>query len=206
MRFAILAALLLALLVAAPVGSAQAPDGTPYTCGTKRLYGHKLLIRVRGERLPCSKIRAIIRGRCRESKTWSCFSFWPPSPVLVWFREKDRFKETWSIAIEGVRYSCSEASVTSRAWHSRGGWEFPTKQQVLADDIIRCHLLRGKTYRQVVRLLGHGDNEERSHGKPHYLEYYLGNERDSFFQIDSESLLITLGRDGTFRSAELVQN
>jgi hypothetical protein len=204
MRFAIFAALAVALVVAVP-GAAQAPGGTPYTCGTKRLYSHKLLIRVRGERLPCSKIREIIRGRCRDSKTWSCFSFWPPSPVLVWFREKDRFKESWSIAIEGVRYPCSEASVTPRAWNSRGGWSFPTKQQVLADDLIRCHLLRGKTYKQVVRLLGHGDYESREHGI-RYLDYYVGEERDSFFQIDSESLSITFGRDGMFRSAELVQN
>jgi hypothetical protein len=204
MRAVALSAFLLALVVAVP-GAAQAPGGTPYTCGTKRLYGHKLLIRVRGERLPCSKVREIIRGRCRESKTWSCFSFWPPSPALVWFREKDRFKETWSIAIEGVRYPCSEARVTSAAWRSGGGWAFPTRRQVMADDVVRCKLLRGKTYKQVVRLLGHGDHEERFHGK-RYLDYYVGAERDSFFQIDSESLSIVIGRNGILRSAALQQN
>jgi hypothetical protein len=204
MRAAALIALLLAVVVAVP-GAAQAPGGTPYTCGTKRLYGHKLLIRVRGERLACSKIREIIRGRCHEGRTWSCFSFWPPSPVLVWFREKDRFAETWSIAIEGVRYPCSEAGVTRQAWRSAGGWAFPTRRQVLADDMIRCHLLRGKTYKQVVRLLGHGDFQSREHGR-RYVDYLLGAERDSFFQVDSESLSIQFGRDGKFRSAELAQN
>src|SRR3954452_24635317 len=96
-RAAAVITVVLPLLVAAMPSAAQAPDGTPYTCGTKRLYGHKLLIRVRGERLPCSKVREVIRGRCRNrsGRTWSCFSFQPPSPVLVWFRDKDRFKETW---------------------------------------------------------------------------------------------------------------
>lgn len=205
MRAAGLIALALAVLVAALPAGAQAPGGTPYTCGTKRLYGHKLLIRVRGERLPCSEIRTIIRGRCRAGRTWSCFSFWPPSPVLVWFREKDRFRERWSIAIEGVRYPCSEARVTARAWRARGGWSFPTRQQVLADDLIRCGLLEGLSYRQVVRLLGPDHRESRRHGN-RYLEYGLGLERDSFFQVDAESLSVKIGRDGNVRSAELVQN
>jgi hypothetical protein len=206
MRAAALIALGLALVVAVP-GAAQAPDGTPFTCGTKRLYGHKLLIRVRGERLPCSKIREVIRGRCRESRTWSCFSFWPPAPVLVWFREKDRFKETWSIAIEGVRYPCSEARISPRSWRAarkERDSAFPNRQQVMADDVIRCHVLRGKTYEGVVRLLGHG-SESRQQGR-RYLDYELGAERDSFFQVDTESLSVLIGRDGIFRSAELVQN
>jgi hypothetical protein len=207
MRAAAAIALLLTLFVAVP-GAAQAPDGTPYTCGTKRLYGHKLLIRVRGERLACSKVREVIRGRCHEGRTWSCFSFWPPSPVLVWFREKDRFKETWSIAIEGVRYPCSEAGVTARSWRaarreSHPG--FPNRQQVIADDVIRCHVLRGKSYKQVVKLLGRGDFHGRDHGR-RYLDWVLGDERDSFFQIDSESLSVEIDRDGKVRSAELAQD
>jgi hypothetical protein len=205
MRTVALITLVLALLVAVMPAAAQAPDGPTYTCGTKRLYGHKLLIRVRGEQLPCSKVRDVIRGRCRDSKAWSCFSFHPPSPVLVWFREKDRFKDTWSIAIEGVRYPCDEARVTARAWRARGGWPFPTHQQVLADDLVRCHQLDGRTYRQIVRLLGRPHFTERRHGKPHYIGYEIGLERDSFFQVDSEFFTVELGSDGVFRKATFDQ-
>jgi hypothetical protein len=76
---------------------------------------------------------------------------------------------------------------------------------VLADDLIRCKLLSGKSGKQVVRLLGRPDFRSRERGLT-YLDYYVGPERDSFFQIDSESLSLVIGRNGILRSAELQQN
>src|SRR3954468_4005600 len=145
MRAATFIALLVALLVAVPA-EGQEPAST---CGTKRLLGRKLLIRVQGDPLPCSRVREIIRGRCDDGKTWSCFSFRPPHPILVWFREKERFQEEWSTTIEAVRYPCAQARVTARAWRSGGGWVFPTRRQILGDDLVRCGQLRGMTYKQM---------------------------------------------------------
>jgi len=70
----------------------------------------------------------------------------------------------------------------------------------MADDIVRCHLLRGLARRQIVRRLGAPDEHDK-----HFLSYFVGAERDSFVQVDSESLDIELRRDGTFRRAELAQ-
>ena len=153
-------------------------------------------------------MREIIRGRCDDGRKWSCFSFWPPAPELVWFKEKERFKENWSTYVEAQRYPCSEAHVSARAWRSARHEThpgFPSRQQVLADDLIRCHQLRGKSRKQVDKLLGRPDFGTHERGLV-YLEYYLGPERDSFFQIDSESLSIVIGRNGIVHSAELHQN
>jgi hypothetical protein len=201
MRSLLAATFAAALFAALP---AAADDSAP-TCGTKRLYGHKLLIRVEGDPLPCDRVREIIRGRCKSGKTWSCFSFRPPAPALVWFREKERFQEDWSTAIEAERYPCSEARVTRRQWLSRNSWRFPTKQQMLADDLVRCGQLRGKTYKQIVRLLGKPHFTERRHGKPHFISWDIGAERDSYFQVDDESFDIELRRDGVFRRASYSQ-
>jgi hypothetical protein len=195
----------IALVAVAVLATPAAGQEDPAVgCGTKRVYGHKLRILVRGKPIPCSRAREIIRGHCRESRKWSCFSFWPPRPELVWFREKERFAESWSTYIEAERYPCSEAQVTKRLWRQKGD-SFPTRQQVLADDLIRCKQLAGKSEKQIVRLLGRPDFRSHAQGK-RYLDYYVGPVRDSFFQIDSESLSIVIGRDGIFKSAEFQQN
>jgi len=102
-----------AVAVVATLGCALAPDvasaaaGT--RCGTKELYGKRLTIRVLGRRIPCAEVRQIVRGSCRAGRVWSCFSFRPPDPLLVWFPESERFAERWSTTIEARRTPCGEA-------------------------------------------------------------------------------------------------
>ena len=178
-------------------------------CATKELYGHTVEIRVVGKPVSCDEVRRVVAGPCRDGKKWSCFSFWPPDPVLVWFLERERFNpgpDDFSTAIEGRRWPCSEARVTRASWaRAKRNFDdseaFPTEQQVLADDIIRCKLLRGMKRRAVVRLLGPHEGIEGDD----YISYTVGPERDSFFQVDSEALSIEFDRRGTFKQAELVQ-
>jgi|tagenome__1003787_1003787.scaffolds.fasta_scaffold20955160_3 hypothetical protein len=190
------------VLVSVHIAPARADD---LPCGTKKLYGKTLAIHVVGDQLPCSEVRKIIRGRCRTGKTWSCFSFQSPAPLLVWFKEAERFQDNESTVIEARRYPCRQARVTARSWgaaqrsfvHSR---VFPSRLQMLSDDLIRCHQLRGKTSAQVRRLLGRPDE-----GGARYPIWWIGLERDSFFQVDSEYLQLVFRRDGIFRSISIEQ-
>src|SRR3954470_17011203 len=148
-------------------------------CGVKELYGHELALHVVGKRIPCSEVRAIVRrDNCRDGKVRACHAFQPLDPVLVWFPARERFKYDYSTAIEARRYPCREAHVTARAWaaasHQRGN-AFPSRLQVLADDIVRCKLLAGKTYHQVQALVGHGWAHREHHR--HYIEIPVGEER-----------------------------
>ena len=192
------AALLLVLAVG--VGDAQAAK----RCGTKQLYGRSLPVVVRGDPLSCERVRAIVRGRCADRGKWACFSFHPPDPVLVWFRKRERFERV-STAIEARRYPCRSARVTRRTWRRayRRLAGFPTRAQVLADDIARCDLLRGYSRRAALRLLGKPTWRESSRGK-RYLAYDVGPERGSFFQVDSEVLLLRFD-GGAFEKAEFAQ-
>lgn len=60
---------------------------------------------------------------------------------------------------------------------------------MLADDLIRCHLLKGKDAAEIREEIGAPEETETSQGKTSFI-YALGRERDSFMQIDNESLLI----------------
>jgi len=102
--------------VPAPAGAGDHSRRHAKRCGSKTLYGRTLAVRVHGDPIPCPKVRRIIRGRCRERRTWSCFSFDPPGPVLVWFRERERFWERWSTAIVARRPPCAWAHVSWRSW------------------------------------------------------------------------------------------
>jgi hypothetical protein len=194
------------VVVACGVGETAAA-GTGRACGTKELYGKALHIHVVGEPIPCSRVQRIIRGRCRERSRWSCFSFRPPDPLLVWFKERERFRARWSTAIEARRYPCAEARVTAEAW-AEGRRDmsstFPSREQVLADDLIRCKLLRGMTETDVRALLGPPDDVSSERGR-RYLAYEIGLQRDSFFQLDSEYLSLRFDRDGTIESASMYQ-
>lgn len=191
------------IVPAAAAGSPAATKGV--RCGSKQLYGKSLRVYVVGTPIPCSRVAAIIRGRCRAGKGWSCFSVHPPGPVLFWFRERERFKDEWSTVIEARRAPCGESRVTAEAWTTRDRSDaFPSRRQVLADDLVRCRQLRGQTYAQVVALLGAPDETDVSHGKRH-AHWGIGNERDSFFQVDSESLSVTFGRDGRLASISFAQ-
>ena len=174
-------------------------------CGTKTLYGKTLDIRVKGEMRSCQRVQRIIRGKCEiQSKHWSCFSFRTPDPPLVWFRSKELFDRRWSTVIEARRYPCAEATLTSEEWNGPSR-EFPTRQQILSDDLIRCDLLDGMTIDEVEALLGKPDEHGAGHGHP-YRDYYIGPERDSFFQVDAEVLSIRFTSKGIFLRASIYQS
>jgi hypothetical protein len=172
------------------------------SCGTRQLYGAIVKLREQGHLIPCRKVRRIARGRCdllAADRGWGCFSSRPPGPILFWFPTKERFQFHYSTVIKALRYPCAVAKVTSMSWSkslsSDSDTTFPTRTQVLADDLIRCHLLDGMTRDQVLQLLGPG--EESQQGQRTYLDYEIGPERDSFFQVDSEFLSVQLDAHGT---------
>jgi hypothetical protein len=72
---------------------------------------------------------------------------------------------------------------------------FPTRRQLLADDVLRCGLLGpGDSSLEVEAILGPPDEREMAAGSLSFL-YGLGPERDSIFQVDPELLLVELKRD-----------
>lgn len=199
-RSAILAVIAAAVVLAAAGCGDGARSGARRDCGTKELYGHKLELHVVGKTIPSEQVRKITRGACRPGKVWSCFSFRPPDPVLVWFPERERFKFNYTTAIEARRYPCDRARLTARTWTAaaRGSTHgFPSRLQVLADDVTRCKLLEGKTYNEVQALLGR-PGAHREHHR-HYISIAVGPQRNSFMQTDPEYLLIEFDRNGVFR-------
>lgn len=202
-----------AVLLAAPGTGAAEPGAASSkaksrVCGTKLLYGKTVTIRERGRVISCARVSRITAGGCRDRRRWACFSVHPPGPVLIWFREKDRFKGRTSLLIEGLRWPCAEAAVTPEMWTTAqtvGQSKFPTYEQVLADDLIRCGQLTGLTRDGVIALLGPADVETHNRGIT-YLDYEIGPERDSFFQIDSEVLSVQIGRTGLFIRADIYQS
>jgi hypothetical protein len=191
------------LVSAVAYGSQRGSNGFK-SCGTKTLYGKTLQIRVRGQMRSCERVQRIIRGKCRiQKKRWSCFSFRTPDPPLVWFRAKELFDRRWSTVVEAERYPCSEAALTSEDWNGPSR-RFPTRKQILSDDLIRCELLDGMTISQVEQLLGEPTLSYSSHDHA-YRDYDIGPERDSFFQIDPELLSIEFRPDGTFVRASIYQ-
>jgi hypothetical protein len=123
----------------------------------------------------------------------------------VWFRESERFARHWSTTIEARRYPCSEARITAADW-KRGdpAMPFPSQQQTLADDIVRCHLLRRKSFTAVRKLLGRPATTSHQQGR-RYASWELGRERDSFFPLDSEFLSLRFDRRGLLDHASLEQ-
>jgi hypothetical protein len=205
-----LALLLAAAALAAANGcTKEEPELAGPGCATKRLYGKDHEIRVVGKPVSCDEVRRVIAGPCEDGKKWSCFSFRPPDPVLVWFLEKERFRpgpDNFSTAIEARRYPCGVAPRVTRERWRRATRKFavegfPTRQQVLADDLVRCKMLRGMTRQEVERLLGDDDGASGDR----YLSYGIGPQRDSFFQIDDEFLSIEFDRRGIFRRADYSQ-
>lgn len=176
-------------------------------CGSKVLYGHVLKLRERGELLPCGAVKTITVGVCKPRKVWTCFSLSPPGSLLSWVRRKELFAPRVSTVIEALRYPCRDAHVTAAAWtKARQNPQFhsPTRAQVLADDTLRCHLLAGFTEEEVVALLGPPDERILNDGVA-FLDYIVGPERDSLFQIDPEYFSVEIGRNGRFTKAGFFQ-
>jgi hypothetical protein len=93
--------------------------------------------------------------------------------------------------------------VTRADWkraRGRRGDRFPAEQQLLADDLIRCKQLKGKRSAAVRALLGAPDTRQRR-----YMDWSLGSERGSMFQIDSEYLTVMFDRRGVVRSVTIDQ-
>ena len=158
-------ATLAALAAVILAGPAEAAD--PVVCGTKSLFGQPLELRVEGDPIPCDRVLRIVAGRCRETRHWSCFSFRPPSPALVWFRERERFMEPTTL-ITAQRPACDQAVVTAENWARAQASKhriFPTRLQIYADDIVRCDQLKGKTYQGVRALLGKPYNDDVYRGR-----------------------------------------
>jgi hypothetical protein len=184
-------------LAAAPGG---AEGRSPRSCATKALYGRELPIRVVGDAPSCERVAEIVRGTCHDRDGWTCLASPAPGPVLKWVRTRELFRRHRSVRIEAVRWPCDEAEVTPESWAAARGasGRMPTRTQLLADDVIRCGLLRGMSRDEIVALLGRPDPGARQR-----LWYQVGPER-SIFSIDSEYLVIGVERDGSFHSAELI--
>jgi hypothetical protein len=73
----------------------------------------------------------------------------------------------------------------------------------MADDIIQSRLLLGKGRGEVVALLG--QPPKTVYFKEYDLVYYLGPER-GFMSIDSEWLIIKLGKDGRVAEARIARD
>lgn len=211
--------MLLATLMAAAALTAPAPApvdpparvaGHSRVCGSVSLYGHRLRLRERGELIPCKAVRRVTSPQCDllKRRRWTCFSQPPPHPLLSWVRTDELFRPEVSTVIEAVRYPCSDAEVTAALWAAAriepGSTKYPTRLQVMADDMYRCNLLKGETGEDVLALLGPPSERSRSKGIT-YLDYMIGPERDSVFVIDPEYFSVEIGRDGVFRRAAFYQ-
>jgi hypothetical protein len=199
------------LLAAASLAASGSPLGpsdsiaATRACGTTQLYGKTLRLAWRGDVHSCPRARELADGKCRVRvhHRWSCFSFRPPDPLLVWFPSDEMFNTSWSSVLVAHRYPCRDARVTSREWQlPRRG--FPTRRQVLADDLVRCDLLKGHTEDRVRSLLGPPDQAHTGPSVRH-LDYDIGRERDSFFQIDDEYLSVRFTGTGDFKSVGYYQ-
>ncbi len=192
---------LVAVVVAVAAVASGRDDATnrkQANCGKKALYGKRLVLWVVGKQIPCAEATRVAAGPCTDNGKWSCVSLRPPEPLLVWRHH--------GTVIEARRYSCSSATVTSTMWAAARPGESgpPTRHQMLADDLLRCGQLSGRTYRQVVALLGR-PSEGSKEDTGRYADWVIGSDRDSMFQVDSEYLNVTFDTADRVRSAQLIQ-
>ncbi len=193
-----------ALIVGTTAGSSADRNAKVRECGYKGLYGHSLTIKVRGQPLGCKKVRHIVRGRCdANGEPWFCFSFRAPGPPLAWIRSDERFDQGLSTLITASRYPCSEVRPIAEEWVGSSN-EFPTRKQIVADDLIRCDALDGMNVDEVQSILGVPDYSSSSGGS-RFHDYVIGLQRDSVFQLDSEVLSLRFSRSGAFREATIYQ-
>jgi hypothetical protein len=174
---------------------AHASSRTEKPCGTGKVFGQTFSVWVLGKPLSCARARQISSAPCgiKLHRKWSCFSFTENKPFVAWFLTKELYRRHWSTTIAFRRYPCADARVSPQLFESSGKG-FPTRRQMLADDLIRCHMLKGKNSAQVEEEIGAPEETSTSQGRTSFV-YGLGRERDSFMQIDNESLLIEFTRD-----------
>ncbi len=174
-------------------------------CGTVSLFDHRFPLEAQG--IGCAQARRLMRRRCRDylRGTWTCNSFREDAPFVVWLPLAQVFGRRYYPVAALRRYPCSEAKVTPSlfAVEPRQG-QFPSRRQLLADDLVRCHLLEpGDTVAEAEALLGPPDGEEAEAGHRHW-RWILGTERDSIFKIDPELLDLEI-TGGRVTAIEMVQ-
>lgn len=194
-----------AMAAKAPAPGAAASSQAQKACGTKKVFGQTFSVWVMGKPLNCATARQISSAPCgiKLHHKWSCFSFPVNKPFLTWFPTKELYKRHWSTTIAFRRYPCADAHVSRQLFEPLGK-DFPTRRQMLADDLIRCHLLDGKNVAEVEEEIGTPEETEMSQGKISFV-YALGRERDSYIQIDNESLLVEFANEEV-TSALIFQN
>jgi hypothetical protein len=174
-------------------------------CQSVDVYHRELRLEVQGKDLPCPLIRRVVSRACRirVERRWSCFSFHTPGDYMAWFRTRSLGSPNKPPRIEAKRYPCEKASL--RAGWRRGLRGFPTLRQMVADDIIRCGLLDGRSRSFVEEVLGQPDYGSSSSSTP-YASYGVGLERTSYFQFDLEYLYVGYSAEGTVQRTFLYQS
>lgn len=169
-----------------------------------RVFGRPFRIRVLRGELGCHRVRRIASRRCALylNRQWSCLSYREARPFIAWMPSDELFRIRPSPEIVFKRYPCRRARVTPSLFATRG-MAFPTRRQMLADDVVRCRMLSGRAPAAVIAAIGPPDERSGDHQRGAFL-YWLGPERDSIVQIDDEALLIEF-RGGRARTATIVQ-
>lgn len=192
----------------ANAGSALPPGPKPVDpghrrCGHTERFDHRFPIEAQG--VTCAEARSLVGRPCTVSlkRQWSCTSFREDGPFIAWFPTEDLFKRRQYPAVLLRRYPCAQARVTPQLFSifTKG---FPTRRQLLADDVLRCGLIRpGDSSLEVEETIGPADEKEPGGGRLSYV-YGLGLERDSIIQIDPELLVIEVDK-GRVTSISIVQ-
>lgn len=170
-------------------------------CGTKTLYGKTYTLYATN--VSCEETATITAAKCDVfAEPWFCGSNHAPGPAMWWGKASEMFDEEPTTWIEARRPPCTK--VTAADWKrakQQPDDQFPTEQQLLADDLIRCkQLRRGMTWAAVAKLLG---NAGKRPGRD--LSWMLGPQRDSVFQVDGEFLSVAFDRKRKVRSVGIHQ-
>lgn len=115
-------------------------------------------------------------------------SFREEDPFIAWFLTDELFRQRPLTEVFLERYPCSLAKVTARQFEAPMHG-FPNRRQLLADDLVRCHLLKRMTPHEVISIAGAPSERFTEEGRLSFV-YWLGPERDSLVQIDEEGLQI----------------
>ena len=193
---------MLALAFAVASLALGAPAQAETRCGTKELHGKTLTLYAM--HVTCAEVQQITAGDCDvDGEPWFCSSAHVPGPALFWRRETERYEPRPTAWIEARRPPCSQSKVTRAAWNrarKRVDDPFPTQMQMLADDLIRCKQLRGKSRAAVLKVLRGGglggEDDKRS------LSWAIGPERtlSTPDPKDGEYFVVVFDRNGKVRS------
>jgi hypothetical protein len=197
------------LALALAVASVALSPGTQAetACGTKELYGKTLTLYATN--VSCTEVERITAGECDVDGTpWFCSSAHAPGPGLLWRQETERYEPEPTAWIEARRPPCSRSKVTAAAWdraRKRLHDPFPTELQLLADDLIRCRQLRGKSRAAVLKVL-RGGGQGGEDGK-RSLSWLIGPERTLAVPDpdDGEYFGVVFNRKGKVRSVGIHQ-